>query len=82
MDASGGRHNEAAVIRLALQEGWDDAQAQELLEAGQDAADPEVWDGVFGDAVAYLNSVAPEGFTFTSTDGADWGLYPVEDENA
>lgn len=31
MDASGGRHNEADVIRLALQEGWDDAQAQELL---------------------------------------------------
>ncbi|AXH00983.1 hypothetical protein DVJ83_17955 (plasmid) [Deinococcus wulumuqiensis] len=82
MDASGGRHNEADVIRLALQEGWDDAQAQELLEAGQDAADPDVWNDLVQDAAEYLNTVAPEGFTFTSTDGADWGLYPLEDDDA
>ncbi|MGX9688508.1 hypothetical protein ACTQ9L_15360 [Deinococcus wulumuqiensis] len=87
MDASQGRHNELNVVRLALQQGWGDDQAERVLaeaDAGtlpwEDESTFESWDDLVKDAVDFLNSKAPEGLEYTSTDGADLGLYPASDE--
>lgn len=80
MDSSGGHHNEKEVVRLALKQGWQDGEAMAALEEDWQASDPDHWNDILDDAVDFLNSVAPAGYVYGNTDGADWGLYPVEQE--
>lgn len=77
-DAVHGHHNERSVIRLALDHGWSDPQAQQAMAA---PPEPEIWDDLLRDACKYLSTLVPKGYSFISSPEGDYGVYaddPVE----
>lgn len=73
LDGSQGRYIGKAVQEIAIDNGWK----------GEPVLDPdnyEEYDYAFDAAEDYLNTLAPEGFYFSSMDG-DWGLWKIEDDS-
>lgn len=75
-DGVHGNANEKSVIKLALGEGWDDAEAR--AAQSQTPEEVEGWDNILEDAVRFLNTLTPAEYSFYSNENGDWGVYPTE----
>lgn len=68
-----GRYGSQEVISIAVNCGWDDEDAQRILDSDDNEA---IWDAVIDvadDAEIWLNEhVAPEGYYFGWYDGEFW----------
>lgn len=71
-----GNHGERLVLKLALKNGWQDAQAQAAAE--QEPENVEGWDDLITDAVDFLSTLTPQGYSFMQSENGDWGVYATE----
>lgn len=71
VDGHWGRYGTGRVIELAVSLGWPDEEARALLDNSPSSPpdfDDESYE-ISQDAEDYLNSIAPEGFSFGWFDG-------------
>ena len=66
-----GRYQGEKIIQMALAVDWDG----ETYTEEDFSADSENYDEATQAAEDYLNTLAPKGFYFGSTEALDWGLW-------
>lgn len=77
--AAGQDYNDLRVLELAINYGWEDKDAQELIDKGQheiDEAHCQLLSDVVQEAEDYLNSLETRPFLSWQWYDGDFGLYP------
>ena len=79
-DGARGVYIGEAVQQLAASHGWKYSAQFETVGVHDDG-DPEAYTWAWDEAEVYLNTLTADGVWFGSTEGGDWGLWPVEDDS-
>ena len=79
-DGARGVYIGEAVQQLAASHGWKYSAQFETVNVHDDG-DPEAYTWAWDEAEDFLNTLTAEGVWFGSTEGGDWGLWPVEDDS-
>jgi hypothetical protein len=80
LDGARGQYIGEAVQELAASHGWKYSAQFEIVRV-DDGDDPEVYTWAWNEAEDYLNTLTDGTVYFGSTEGGDWGLWPVEDDS-
>jgi hypothetical protein len=76
--AHGQTYNDIQVIKLAMDYGWNDADAQAIIDCDDNdrEPDPEIMADIVQDAEGYLNGLEARSFLSWQWNDGDFGLYP------
>lgn len=77
-DGARGQYIGEAVQQLAASHGWK--YSAQFQTVGVHDGDGEVYTWAWDDAEDFLNDLTAEGVYFGSTEGGDWGLWAIEDD--